>query len=192
MKLFYSKTDESKSESHIIKGCQRGKKKSQYELVKRYSPGLMSLCRRYAPDEATAKDMLQESFIRIFANIEKYQPTGSFEGWMKTITTRCALQWLNKYNLRQDLLKSYAPEERALEPEVYEKINAEDIILLIRELPVGFRTVFNLHVIEGYSHKEISEMLSIEESTSRSQLGRARKLLQKKINAFTQKKYKSA
>ena len=192
MKLFYSNTDEPKSESQIIKGCQRGKKKSQYALVKRYSPVLMSLCRRYAPDEATAKDMLQESFIRIFANIEKYQPTGSFEGWIKTITTRCALQWLNKHNLRQDLLNFDVCDDTSLEPEVYEKINAEDIILLIRELPVGFRTVFNLHVIEGYSHKEIAEMLEIEESTSRSQLGRARKLLQKRINSFTQKKYKSA
>ena len=192
MKLFYSNTDEPKSESQIIKGCQRGKKKSQYALVKQYSPVLMTLCRRYAPDEATAKDMLQESFIRIFANINKYRPIGSFEGWMKTITTRCALQWLNKHNLRQDLLNVEASDETSLEPEVYEKINAEDIILLIRELPMGFRTVFNLHVIEGYSHKEIAEMLEIEESTSRSQLGRARKLLQKKINSFTQKKYKSA
>ena len=192
MKLFYSKSNEPKTESQIIKGCQKKKKKSQYALVKKYSPVLMSLCRRYTPDEATAKDILQESFIRIFSNIDKYRPIGSFEGWMKTITTRCALQWLSKNNLHQELMQTEGIDESPLQPEVYEKIDAEDIIILIRELPMGFRTVFNLHVIEGYSHKEIAEMLHIEESTSRSQLGRARKLLQKKINSFTQKNYKSA
>lgn len=192
MNIFHPIPEKHREEDQLIKGCRRGKKKSQYELVKRYSPGLMSLCRRYAPDEATAQDMLQEAFIRIFTHIGSYEPTGSFEGWMRKITTRCALQWLNKYNLRQELLHTEPEEENSLEPEIYEQLDAEDIIKIIQELPVGFRTVFNLHVIEGYSHKEIAELLEIQESTSRSQLGRARKLLQKKMNLLSQKKYKSA
>ena len=172
------------SEKKIIRGCQRGKKKSQYALVERYSGMLMTVCRRYVSDEATAKDLLQETYIRIFTHIRNYQPTGSFEAWMRTIAIRCALQWLRQKYVQQEFTAEETISEEMSEPEVYGNLMMEEMIALIQELPPGFRAVFNLSVIEGYSHQEISEMLEIQESTSRSQLLRARRILQEKINSI--------
>ena len=175
----------------LIKSCKKGKKESQYELVKRFSSQLMTVCRRYAHDEATAKDMLQESFIRIFSNIQKYKPSGSFEGWMYTITVRCSLQWIDKKHFKNEVFHHSVPE-RDLEPEIYSQLGMEDIILLIQELSPGQRAVFNLNVIDGYSHKEIAKMLNITESSSRSNLVRARQMLQSRINSIQLIKYRPA
>lgn len=169
------------TEKQIINNCQNGIKSSQYELVRRYSQMLMTVCRRYAPDESIAKDILQESLIKIFKNIDAYQATGSFEGWMRKITVRCALHWLRKTYLGKET-QIAEMNESGIEPEIWSKLGTEEIIQLIQDLPDGFRTVFNLYTIEGYSHKEIGEMIGISESASRSQLSRARKLLQKKMN----------
>lgn len=183
------------SEKQIIKGCRQGEKASQYELVKRYSAMLMAVCRRYARDEASAKDILQETFIRIFRNIEKYKAIGSFEGWMKKIAVRCALTWLKKSHLKKETEFTDFVFEKKITPEVYDYLGVEEITKLVKELPQGYRVVFNLNVVEGFSHKEISEILGISESASRSQLVRARRMLQNKIEAtkiINVKKYKSA
>ena len=179
-------------EKQIIKGCQKGHKASQYELVKRYSQMLMTVCRRYTPDESLAKDILQESLIRIFKNIDSYQHRGSFEAWMRKITVNCALHWLRKTYLERETQVAEFQTQEAIQPEIWDKLDTEDIIALIQQLPDGFRTVFNLYFIEGYSHKEIAELLQITESTSRSQLTRARSILQKKINSNRFNKYRSA
>ena len=168
------------TELQLIKDCQQGIKSSQYELVKRYGGKLLSVARRYVPDQASAKDILQESLIRIFANIENYKSTGSFEGWMRTITVRCALSHLRKAHRTQEVemtpSRSY---NQGVDPAVYDTMGMEELINLIQQLPNGFRSVFNLREIEGHSHAEIAEILGITESTSRSQLTRAKKILGK-------------
>ncbi len=169
------------TEKKLIQDCQNGIKKSQYLLVKRYSGMLLSVCRRYARDEAMAKDVLQETLIRIFENITSYEDTGSFEAWMRKIAVRRSLQWLEKSSFRHELQPLEMPDKGSYEPEIYSKLNVEEIMRLLNELPVGFRTVFNLFAVEGFSHQEIAQLLGTTESTSRSQLTRARKLLQEKI-----------
>ncbi|MEO1262306.1 MAG: RNA polymerase sigma factor [Bacteroidota bacterium] len=169
------------TEKKLIHDCQRGEKQAQYLLVKRYSGMLLSVCRRYARDEAMAKDVLQETLIRIFQNIEKYEHTGSFEAWMRRIAVRRSLQWLEKSSFQNELQPVELPDADFVEPAIYGRLGAEEIMSLLQELPEGFRTVFNLNVVEGYAHAEIAELLNITESTSRSQLARARKILKEKL-----------
>jgi len=167
------------TEIQIIKDCQQGVKSSQYELVRRYSGMLLSVARRYVPDNATAKDILQESLIRIFANIDSYKRTGSFEAWMRTITIRSALGYLRKAHRAHEVSLNADLVQPKVNPDVLSKIGMEELIGLIQQLPDGFRSVFNLKEIEGHNHGEIAEMLGITKSTSRSQLTRAKKILAK-------------
>jgi RNA polymerase sigma factor (sigma-70 family) len=176
-----SQIPQSLNEKKLISDCRNGVKQSQYLLVKRYAGMLLSVCRRYTRDESMAKDILQETFIRIFENIGKYEPTGSFEAWMRRIAVRRSLQWLDKSCFRQESQPDEMPDEEVTEPEVYRNMGAEEIMALVLELPPGYRAVFNLFAVEGYDHREIGELLGISESTSRSQLARARKLLQDKL-----------
>ena len=168
------------TEKQLIKDCQNYKKPAQFELVKRYSGMLMTVCRRYVLDQSSAKDVLQESFIRIFSNINSYKATGSFEAWMRTITIRCALRWLKKRASKKETMITEINDTKIIEPAIFAQMGEEEIIKLVQGLPEGFRAVFNLNIIEGYSHKEIAKLLNITESTSRSQLTRARRMLQKK------------
>ncbi len=142
---------------------------------------LMSVCLRYARDEAMAQDVLQETLIRIFKNIDRFEPTGSFEAWMRRIAVRRSLQWIEKSSFQHELQPAEMPDIDSMEPAIYSQLGAEEIMALLKELPEGFRTIFNLSVIEGFTHQEIAGLLDISESTSRSQLTRARKLLQEKI-----------
>ena len=179
------------NEKQLITACQKGIKTAQYELVKRYSGMLMSVCRRYVKDEPTAKDILQESLIRIFKNIDGYKSIGSFEGWIRKITVRCALGYLDKKHVRRESSVADINTDETTLPLALDNLGVEDIIKLVQDLPPGFRSVFNLNAIEGYNHREISEMLGITESASRSQLTRARQLLRKKYTEINAK-YKSA
>jgi len=176
------------SEKQLIKDCQNGIKSSQYELVKRYSKMLMVICLRYVKEESNAKDVLQETLIRVFRSIGKYQATGSFEGWMKKIAVRCSLQWLEKNKARKEVYVMDINMDTHSESETLDTLTVEQISKLIEELPDGYQTVFNLNVVEGYDHKEIAELLNITESASRSQLVRARRLLQKKIKSLNSTK----
>lgn len=142
----------------------------------------MSVCLRYADNREMAEDFLQDGFIKVFSSIRSYSYEGSFEGWMRRIFVNTALEALRK----NDLLRN-GVELDALEPQqeadysAVEKISADELMELIAQLPPGFRTVFNMFAIEGYSHREIAETLNINESTSRSQYTRAKRLLQKWI-----------
>ena len=142
----------------------------------------MSVCLRYADNREMAEDFLQDGFIKVFSSIRSYSYEGSFEGWMRRIFVNTALEALRK----NDLLRN-GVELNALEPQqeadysAVEKISADELMELIAQLPLGFRTVFNMFAIEGYSHREIAETLNINESTSRSQYTRAKRLLQKWI-----------
>lgn len=147
-------------------------------LFDRFSGKMMSLCMRYARDQQQAQDILQIGFLKVFDYIHQYKGEGSFEGWMRRVFVTVAMRELGRKKIvfidreiSGDLLQ-------AEDPSVFSKISEHEIHELIRSLPEGYRTVFNLHVIEGYSHEEIGELLHIQASTSRSQLLKARKLLQ--------------
>lgn len=142
---------------------------------------LLTVARRYMRDADSARDILQEAFIRIFQAIDKYRATGSFEGWMRRIVITTALKTLDRSWFRRELPGLECVPTPALEPEVFTEMGAEELMQVIARLPEGFRQVFNLYVVEGYSHQEIGELLGIAESTSRSQLSRARQLLQVQI-----------
>ncbi len=190
--LLQNKTKHLLTEKQLIEDCQRGVKTSQYELVRRYSPMLMAACRRYVKNEAIAKDVLQESLIRIFKNIKKFQPTGPFENWMRRITVRCAFTALDKTKIKKEIELTDHHLDSSVAPDVFSYLGLEELTRIIETLPIGYRTVFNLNVIEGYSHGEIGELLQIKESTSRSQLTRAKKLLQEKLRAINYQKKTSA
>jgi len=170
------------TEHKIIAGCQAQDPLFQKELVLRYSGLLMTVARRYCADNSLAKDVLQESLVKILRAIPNYKSTGSFEAWMKKIVVNSALQNRSTKRFKFELNGYEHLPEQEIAPNIYGQLNAEELLSLINDLPDGFREIFNLYAIEGYSHLEISELLNIKESTSRSQLSRARKLLQYKLS----------
>ena len=159
----------------IIEGCKNGEKLCQERLVRNYAPGLLAICRRYSRDSESANDALQESFINIFKYIKSYSGAGSFEGWMKRIAVNCTITFQKKnFKLHFEPNMLHDSSQHCEIPDVYSTLGKEDILSLLSELPKALYVVFNMHVVEGYSHKEISKILSISEGTSRASLSRAR------------------
>ncbi|MFT6336906.1 MAG: RNA polymerase sigma factor (sigma-70 family) [Saprospiraceae bacterium] len=159
----------------IIEGCKKGEKVCQERLVRSYAPGLLAICRRYSRDSESANDALQESFINIFKYIKSYSGAGSFEGWMKRIAVNCTITFQKKnFKIHYEPNMLHDSSEHSEIPDVYSTLGKEDILSLLSELPKALFVVFNMHVVEGYTHKEISETLSISEGTSRASLSRAR------------------
>ena len=154
-------------------------------LYDRFAPLLMSICRRYV-GQANAEDVVQDSFIRIFQYLVQYRHDGSFEGWVRRVCVNTCIRYLEKAKrLQLDFGLENMPEH-AIEPDAIAILSADELLGLIDKLPDGYRTVFNLSVIEGFHHKEIAVLLGIEESSSRSQLTKARKYLQRSLGT-TQK-----
>jgi RNA polymerase sigma-70 factor (ECF subfamily) len=173
-------------ESKLIEGCLAGKRKAQNELYMRFARQMYGICLRYATNSAEAQDMLQEGFIKIFSALASYQSKGSFEGWIKRIIINNALNHIRS-SARQPLFADFTEVENLPEPVPDADGSApppdtETMLKLIQELPEGYRMVFNLYVFEDYTHKEIAEAAGISESTSKTQLMRARNQLQKKIS----------
>jgi RNA polymerase sigma factor (sigma-70 family) len=171
----------------IIKGCIAGDRRDQELLYRRHSGKLYAVCLQYTDNDEEAKDILQEGFIKIFENLHHYRSQGSFEGWVRRIIVNTALEkYRSRHNLfRVDDINSISEPEAEPENEDYAGLDAIDLLYIIRELPPKYRMVFNLYAIEGYSHKEISSMLGISEGTSKSNLSRARTILQRKVRAYT-------
>lgn len=173
------------TEADIILGCIRGESASQKAVFDRYASRMLGVCYRYARNTADAEDILQDAFIKVFAKIEQFKAEGSFEGWIRKIIVNTALK---KYSLtrysRELQVVEVADNQHTLEdPTAYSHISEKDLLAMINELPDGYRLVFNLYVLEGYPHEEIAQMLGIQPGTSRSQLVKARLLLQKQIIA---------
>lgn len=171
----------------IIKGCLAGNRRDQELLYRRHAAKLYAVCLQYSGNDEEARDILQDGFIKIFDNLVNYKHEGSFEGWMRKIVVNTALE---KFRSRHSLYRvddiDLIPEPDAdPDTEDYSGLEAVDLLDIIRELPPKYRMVFNLFAIEGYSHKEISEMVSISEGTSKSNLSRARIILQKKVTLYT-------
>ncbi|MBC8032774.1 MAG: sigma-70 family RNA polymerase sigma factor [Chitinophagaceae bacterium] len=156
----------------------------QEELYNKYSAKMYAVCLRYSNNADDAQDLLQEGFIKVFRNLGKFRHEGSFEGWMRRVFVNTSIEHFRK---KVHINSISEKDEVAIEDvglSALDNLAEKDIVLLIRELSPGYRTVFNMYVIEGYSHKEIGEMLGITEGTSKSQLARAKAILQKKVAEF--------
>lgn len=169
------------TEQQIIAGCANSERKFQQLLYNMFSAKMFAVCLRYANEYNSAQDLLQEGFVKVFRNIEKFRGEGSFEGWVRRIFVNTAIEHYRKQVNLYALHDSEAKMYEYYEDNALETLKKEDIVKMIQQLSDGYRTVFNLYVIEGYSHKEIGDMLGISEGTSKSQLARARYLLQKMI-----------
>jgi len=165
------------TEADLVKGCLRKKHDCQKHLFDRYSGRMMSVCLRFAGEQHEAGEILQLGFIRVFENIHQFKGTGSLEGWIRRVMVSVAVRHLSKKKI-QTVEITEADDSSAVDPDILSKISADEIHGYIRKLPMGYRLVFNLNVIEGYSHDEIAEMLNIQATTSRSQLLKARRMLQ--------------
>lgn len=171
------------TEEELIQGCIRGDAACQKEAFYRYASHMLGVCNRYARNPADAEDILQDGFIKVFNKIQQFKGEGSFEGWIRRIMVNTALK---KYSLRrfEKEVSGYDvtdKDESSLEPTAYNYLTEKDLLQLINNLPDGYRMIFNLYVIEGYQHEEIAVMLGIQPGTSRSQLVKARAMLQKQI-----------
>ncbi len=174
---FYTLTDQE-----LIEGCL--KKDTTYEkaLFLKYSGKMLTVCRRYTRHELEAEDILQDAFIKIFNNLKKFKFEGSFEGWIRRIVVNTALKNYKKSSFQKEQLGLEQRPEEPTQPTAYSRLGEEELLGLIQKLPEGYKIVFNLYAIEGFSHREIAETLQIQESTSRSQLVKARKMLQRLIS----------
>ncbi|MEO0066787.1 MAG: hypothetical protein RI983_2113 [Bacteroidota bacterium] len=167
------------TEQSILAGCLNNDPSAQRELYNRYSPKMLSVCYRFANSREDAEDMLQEGFIKVFTQMHTFQNKGAFEGWIRRIIVHTCINFLKKnkkFSNSIDLEQADYLEVR--EETMPSVMQARQIIECIRLLPLGYRTVLNLYAMEGYSHKEIADMLDIEESTSRSQYTRAKSMLE--------------
>ncbi|MFL5742959.1 MAG: RNA polymerase sigma factor [Flavisolibacter sp.] len=176
------------SDSDLIEGCLRGDRKMQQELYQRYAPKMYGVCLRYAGSVEEAEDILQEGFIKIFNKLGSYRGEGSFEGWIRRIFVNTAIEHYRKKIYLQPITET---EENTVEGKylsVLDSLAEKDIIRLVQQLSPGYRTIFNMYVVEGYTHKQIAESLGISEGTSKSQLSRAKMILQDLVKAFIEKR----
>ena len=171
------------SQDELITHCLDGDSHALNELYNRYSPKLWGICLRYAKNEMSAEDIMQEGFIRIYRYLEHYKGKGSFEGWMRRTMVNTAINYYKK-NLRTGNESQFdeAYGVSSTSADAISVLSTEEILKLVSKMPDGYRTVFNMYVVDGYSHKEIAEELKISENTSKSQLSRARSFLKEKVN----------
>lgn len=167
------------TEQLILAGCLQNDPSAQRELYNRYSPKMLSVCYRFSQSREDAEDMLQEGFIKVFSQIHTFQNKGAFEGWVRRIIVHTCINFLKKNKkFSENVDLDHAGFLEVKEETIPSIMQARQIIECIRLLPLGYKTVLNLYALEGYSHKEIGEMLDIEESTSRSQYTRAKVMLE--------------
>jgi len=172
---------EKKKLKEIIERCQQNDRKAQRALYDLFSKKLFIICLRYASDYSNAEDMLQEGFMKLYKKIDKYNHSGSFSGWAGRVVANNCIDIIRKKTNLYAISDYHANSLETYTTSALAVLIGEDIIKVIQTLPTGYKAVFNMYIIEGYSHKEIANKLEISESTSKSQLNRARKLMQKKL-----------
>lgn len=179
------------TEEQLIKACLRQEAAAERELFVRFGSKMLGVCRRYARSNEDAEDILQDAFVKVFRKLAQYKWEGSFEGWIRKIVVNTALKKysISRYQKEISGIDLKEQEEKAERPEAYNHLSQKDLLALIHRLPDGYRLIFNLHVLEGYPHEEIAEMLGIQPGTSRSQLVKARNMLQKQIIALQKSVY---
>lgn len=165
----------------LIEACKAGKREAQSDLYRMFAPKLFVVSLRYSRDETEAEDTLHEAFINIYSKINQYSGKGSFEGWIKKIVVNIALEkYRNRYRMQTvEDITTY--DTRTVNDDAYDAMNEAQLLELIQQLPPRYKMVFNMYAIDGYSHKEIAGIMGIDEGTSKSNLSRARKILQNKI-----------
>jgi RNA polymerase sigma factor (sigma-70 family) len=176
----------------IIEGCVRGEKRWQDRLYAKFNSLLYGICLRYTKNKMEAQDVLQDVFVKVFNNIHTYHHDGSFEGWLRRIAVNTSIT-----NYRRNLKHAYQDDVDDLvrhkeDPIEFDNVEftKEELMICINKLPNGYRTVFNLYVVEGFMHKEIADMLEIDVNTSKSQLSRAKTHLQKELEVLSKIKLK--
>jgi RNA polymerase sigma factor (sigma-70 family) len=177
--------------STILRKCIAGKRKYQDLLYDRFSGLVYGICLRYARDQTGAEDLFQESFIKVYQNLRQVENADALPGWIRSLTVRTCIDKVRKDQLSWNTSEDTADMDNQQYEQLLDKISEEEIIKLINELPDGYRLVFNLNVVDGFSHKEIAEQLNIAESTSRSQLTYAKRLLQLKLKKMGITRYES-
>jgi RNA polymerase sigma factor (sigma-70 family) len=171
------------TEEQLITGCIKENAFCQREVFNRYASRLLGVCHRYARNAADAEDILQDAFIKIFNKMDQFRFQGSFEGWMRRIVVNTALKKysVSRYTKEVQGHEINERDEVIYEPSAYGHITEKELLELVHNLPEGYKVIFNLYVVEGYQHDEIAEMLGIQAGTSRSQLVKARNMLQKQL-----------
>jgi len=171
------------SDRQLIEGVLKKDPKAQETMYRRFAPKMYGVCLRFARNTMEAEDILQEGFIKVYTYLKDYRYEGSFEGWIRRTFVNTAINFYRRKS--KELLEVSIQQHEIAVPfnaTIIENLSVKELLKLIQELPEGYRIVFNLNVMEGYTHKEIAELLGISENTSKSQLSRARTALQKKIN----------
>ena len=176
------------SESDLIRGCLEEDRRMQEELYRRFSPRMFGVCLRYAGNAAEAEDILQEGFIKVYKKLGSYRREGSFEGWIRRIFVNTAIEHFRRKTYQQPITEQHENTVEGKFLSVLDDLAEKDIMKLIQELSPGYRTVFNLYVVEGYTHKEIGDLLNISEGTSKSQLSRAKVVLQDLVKKFLEER----
>ena len=167
------------NEAELIKGCIKRDRTAQKHLYEAFSSKMYALCCRYVKDSMEAEDVLVTAFTKILERIDQYKGEGSFEGWIRRVVVNEALTYLRRHRSMYIETELKAVDREPDYQQISDHLEAEDLLNMIQELPSGYRIVFNLYAIDGYSHREIAEQLNISENTSKSQLSRARIFLQK-------------
>lgn len=179
-------------EELMVRGCVKGQPQHQEALYNKYYRKMFGVCLRYAPDRETAEDILQDGFVKVLKNIGSYSGKGSLEGWIRRVMVNTALELLRKKSTMYPVVDIDQAANMDAGWDVVSMMSEHEILKLVQALPVGYRTVFNLFAIEGYSHKEIAEQLNISEGTSKSQFARARQTLQENILVMKRENYGAA
>ena len=168
---------ENNDDTSLIEACQKGDNKALKKLYDNHANTMYAICLRYMNNEDEAKDALQEGFIKVVKNVHKFKFTGSFEGWLKRIFVNTSIEQIRKRKKHLDIDEMHGNLQHTDSIKTG-NMDVEKMMELVQKLPEGYRTVFNMYVIDGFSHKEISDKLGVSESTSKSQLFKARKQLQ--------------
>jgi RNA polymerase sigma-70 factor (ECF subfamily) len=176
------------AENDLIQGCIEGDRKMQEALYNKFSPKMYAVCLRYAGNADDAQDILQDGFVKIYKNLARFRGEGSFEGWIRRIFVNTAIEHLRRKTFLTPIAEKEENTILYKEKTALDRLGEKDILNLISQLSPGYRTVFNLYVVEGYTHKEIGDILGISEGTSKSQLARARMILQDMVIKFLDEK----
>jgi len=169
------------SEEELIRGCLRGNAQCQRSLYERFAGKMYAVCLRYARSSSDASDMLQEGFVKVFTKLEQFHFQGSFEGWIRRIMINTALRTYQRQRFDQETTGYENLPDMPVEPDAISALSEAELLKLIAKLPDGYRMVFNMVAIEGFSHAEAADLLGIQESTSRSQLTKARRWLSEQV-----------
>lgn len=177
----------------LITRCKAGERKAQETLYKQFASKMLGVCMRYATNKMEAEDMLQNGFINVFKNLNDYRGDGAFEGWVRRIMVHSSIGYYRKhFKMMQIMDTAGINNEPAVNPSVMASMGMKELISAVQQLSPGYRMVFNLYAIEGYSHKEIAGMIGITEGTSKSQLSRARTILKDMVLKMENKRYGNA